>query len=79
MVAAVAARTGPAGYDAGELLFGPPPPDEAGLVGLADRLDALVRLTLDPAPPTVTADAPPADPIRSVPDTAHSDVEEGHL
>ena len=79
VVAAVAARTGPAGYDAGELLFGPPPPDEAGLVGLADRLDALVRLTLDPAPPTVTADAPPADPIRSVPDTAHSDVEEGHL
>ncbi|HEX5495201.1 MAG TPA: DUF4350 domain-containing protein [Mycobacteriales bacterium] len=42
--AAVSARTGAA--EPGAVLFGPPPADDAGLVRLADQLDAVVTATL---------------------------------
>lgn len=41
MVAAVTARTSLTTADAGDLLYGPPPPDDAALVRLADQLDRL--------------------------------------
>ncbi len=47
LVAAVAARSGLAPDEAGGLLFGGAPADDAGLVHLADALDSLIRTTLD--------------------------------
>lgn len=74
VVAAVSARTGTAGtagVDAGRLLFGPPPVDDAGLVRLADQLDIMVTAALaTPAPPG-------AGPATEQPgQTAHPNAEE---
>jgi hypothetical protein len=41
MVAAVTARARASAPDVGDLLYGPPPPDDAALVRLADQLDRL--------------------------------------
>jgi hypothetical protein len=51
VVAAVAARSGRPDAAVLEVLFGPPPTDDAGLVALADSLDSMVRDTLDPEVP----------------------------
>ncbi|MDP9220532.1 MAG: hypothetical protein M3P23_08330, partial [Actinomycetota bacterium] len=47
LVSAVAARSGLSPDEAGGLLFGGPPADDAGLVHLADALDTMIRTTLD--------------------------------
>ena len=51
VVAAVASRSGHPDAEVHAMLFGPPPADDAGLVRLADTLDAMVRSTLDPEGP----------------------------
>ncbi|HEY6747585.1 MAG TPA: DUF4350 domain-containing protein [Mycobacteriales bacterium] len=51
VVAAVAARSGRPDAAVHATLFGPAPGDDAGLVGLADMLDSIVRDTLDPEVP----------------------------
>ena len=51
VVAAVASRSGRPDAEVHAVLFGPPPPDDAGLVRLAETLDAIVRSTLDPEGP----------------------------
>ncbi len=43
LVAALVERTGRPAPDVDGLLHGPPPPDDAALVGLADALDVLAR------------------------------------
>jgi hypothetical protein len=48
VVAAVASRSGRPDAEVHAVLFGPPPPDDAGLVQLATTLDTMVRSTLDP-------------------------------
>ncbi len=47
LVSAVAARAGRSPDEVAALLFGGAPADDAGLVRLADALDALIRTTLD--------------------------------
>ncbi|MEU8358916.1 DUF4350 domain-containing protein [Nonomuraea sp. NPDC048882] len=43
VVAAIAARTGQDAHQVGAALYGPPPPDDAGLVALAGYLDLIER------------------------------------
>jgi hypothetical protein len=51
VVSALAARTGRAPDEIDEVLYGPPPTDDAGLVRLSAALDALVRDTLSGGEP----------------------------
>jgi hypothetical protein len=51
VVAAVASRSGRPDAEVFATLYGMPPADDAGLVGLADSLDSIVRDTLDPEGP----------------------------
>jgi hypothetical protein len=51
VVTALAARTGRAPDEIDEVLYGPPPTDDAGLVRLSAALDALVRDTLSGGEP----------------------------
>ncbi|GAA3241829.1 DUF4350 domain-containing protein [Nonomuraea helvata] len=48
IVAALAARTGEASQQVGAALYGPPPADDAGLVGLAGYLDFIERQVSEP-------------------------------
>ncbi len=61
LVEAVAARTGEDPAVVGQVLHGPVPADDAALVRLADRLDALARSVTDDEAVTRAVPAPPPE------------------